>query len=135
MAIVLGDNRYGKAEVRLVRVDRAAGVSEPGVHGLRDLNVSVALAGDLAGTHLTGDNSAVLPTDTQKNTVYAFAAAHGVAEIEQFGLRLARHFVDSQPSIRRARVEIHEFGWTRIGPHSFERSAGEAGEARTATVT
>ena len=73
-----------------------------------DLNVSVALAGDLADTHLTGDNAKVLPTDTQKNTVYAFAR-DGVGSAEAFGLRLARHFVDSQPTIDVARVSIEEY--------------------------
>src|SRR5688572_15871017 len=87
---MLGPNNYGKAEVRLVRLTRATDS-----HDLVDLNVSVALSGALEATHLTGDNSAVLPTDTQKNTVYAFAR-EGVDSPESFGLRLARHFVDSQ---------------------------------------
>ncbi|MEV4628515.1 factor-independent urate hydroxylase [Micromonospora sp. NPDC049523] len=127
MSIVLGANQYGKAEVRLVRVVRAGGR-----HDLRDLNVSVTLAGDLAATHLTGDNTVVLPTDSQKNTVYAFARAHGVDGIEEFGLRLARHFVASQPAIDTATVHIEEYGWQRLGPHSFQRAGGEV---RTATVT
>ena len=120
MGFVLGDNRYGKAETRLVRVRRG-----PDRHDLTDLNVSVALAGDLAGTHLTGDNSVVLPTDSQKNTVYAFAREFGIESIEEFGLRLARHFVDSQETIDRARVSIEEYGWGRLGPHSFQRGGGE----------
>lgn len=127
MSTVLGDNRYGKAETRLVRVAR-----DGDRHELRDLTVSTALAGDLAATHLTGDNNGVLPTDSQKNAVYAFAGRFGVDQVEDFGLRLARHFVDGQPSIHRAQVSIVEFGWERLGPHSFQRSGGEA---RTATVT
>jgi urate oxidase len=127
MGIVLGDNQYGKAETRLVRVSR-----DGETHELVDLNVSVALAGDLSGTHLTGDNSPVLPTDSQKNTVYAFAKEFGVGEIEEFGLRLARHFVDSQPTIHFARVSIEQYGWQRLGPHSFQRSGAET---RTATVS
>ncbi len=127
MAIVLGPNRYGKAEVRLVRV-----VRDTPTHEVADLNVSVALAGDLAAAHVAGDNSGVLPTDSQKNTVYAFAARHGVGEIEDFGLLLARHFVDTQPSITRAVVTIERYPWRRLGPHSFERAGGEV---RTARVT
>ncbi len=123
---MLGPNNYGKAEVRLVRVTRASDS-----HDLVDLNVSVALAGALEATHLTGDNSAVLPTDTQKNTVYAFAR-DGVGSPEAFGLRLARHFVDRQPSIHVARVSIEEYAWQRLGPHSFARAGGGV---RTATVT
>lgn len=127
MAIVLGNNRYGKAETRLVRVTR-----DGDTHGLADLNVSVALAGDLAATHLTGDNAGVLPTDTMKNTVYAFAREHGVGEPEPFGLLLARHFVSTQPQISAARISIESYGWERLGPHSFRRSGDYT---RTAVIT
>src|SRR5882757_10243591 len=73
--VQLGANRYGKAEVRVMRVARGEG---PGGGDLiRDWNVSTSLSGDLAATHLTGDNSAVLATDTQRNTVYAFAQELG----------------------------------------------------------
>jgi urate oxidase len=128
--ISLGANSYGKSEIRLVRVAR-----ERGQHTLTDLNVSVALAGDLVSTHLTGDNTDVLPTDTQKNTVFAFAKEYGVDQIEQFGLRLARHFVDAHPAIHRARVHLEQYGWDRVDrdtAHSFVRSGQEI---RTATVT
>jgi urate oxidase len=127
MAIVLGANQYGKAEVRVVRLIR-----DGPRHELRDLNVTVALAGELAATHLDGDNAQVLPTDSQKNTVYAFARQHGIDQIEDFGLLLARHFVDSQPAIDQARVRLDEYGWQRLGPHSFQRAGAET---RTATVT
>jgi urate oxidase len=128
--IVLGASQYGKAEVRLVRVNRSDG---GGPHTLRDLSVSVALSGALEATHLTGDNSAVLTTDAQKNTVFAFAAEHGVDEIEDFALLLARHFVSSQPAISTARVSVEEYAWERIAAtgHSFARSGRET---RTATV-
>jgi urate oxidase len=125
---VVGHNSYGKAETRLVHVHRGPN----GVHDLVDLNVSVALAGHLEEVHHSGDNAGVLPTDTQKNTVYAFARRYGIGEIEAFGLRLARHFVDSQPSITQARVTIDQYGWRRLGPHSFTR-AGD--EVRTAAVS
>jgi urate oxidase len=135
MDIRLGDNQYGKAETRLVRVDRGADR-----HEITDLNVTTTLAGDLSATHLTGDNSGVLPTDTQKNTVYAFAR-DGVGEIEDFGLRLARHFVDTTPTISKARVHLEQYRWERLtvgfpddpqpAHHSFARAAG----TRTATVT
>jgi urate oxidase len=127
VAIVLGANQYGKAEVRLLHVSRNGGT-----HVIRDLNVSVALSGDLAATHLTGDNSAVLTTDAQKNTVFALAKEHGVAEIEDFGLLLARHFVRSQAAISFARVTVEQYPWERLGGHSFARSGREV---RTATVS
>ena len=69
--VQVGANRYGKAEIRVVRVGRGAGPDGSDV--IRDWNVSTSLSGDLDDTHLTGDNSKVLPTDSQKNRVYALA--------------------------------------------------------------
>jgi urate oxidase len=132
MAIRLGRNQYGKAEVRVVAVDR----SSPR-HELVDLNVSTSLRGDFTAAHTEGDNAHVLPTDTQKNTVFAFAR-DGVGEPEEFGLRLARHFAGSYPWITGARVAIESYGWERIEvggrpqDHSFRRAGGEV---RTAVVT
>jgi urate oxidase len=123
---MLGHNSYGEAEVRLLRVTRGSDD-----HDIVDLTVSVVLAGAFDGSYLTGDNTNILPTDTQKNTVYAFAR-DGIGSPETFGLRLARHFVDSQPSIYRARVSLVEHPWTRGGGHSFVRAEGGV---RTAAVT
>ena len=83
MGIVLGANRYGKAEVRVVRVDR-----DTPRHEVYDLCVSTALRGDFAAAHVAGDQANVLPTDTQKNTVFAYAKEKGVGEIEDFALGL-----------------------------------------------
>ncbi len=129
MAIVLGPNQYGKAENRLVTVSRNGSV-----HTVKDLTVSTSLRGDLADTHLTGDNAKVLATDTQKNTVYAFAKQAPVGEIEDFALRLGRHFVGTQEAISGARILIDEHSWDRIDghDHSFVRGSNEK---RTTAVT
>jgi len=109
MKIVLGENRYGKAENRVVRVTR---INE--THNLLDLNVSVQLSGDFSDTHLTGSNKKVIPTDTQKNTVFAFAQKYPAMEPEVFGLTLAKHFLDSQAHVQRAEVRLEQFFWDRI---------------------
>jgi len=127
----LGPNQYGKAGVRLVTVQR-----DGDRHSITDLTIASALSGDLEGTHYTGDNSAVLATDTQKNTVYAFAREFGVGEPEAFGLRLGQHFVATQAPIHRARITIEQHRWERIvvdgqpAPHSFARSGGEIRRAQ-----
>ncbi|GAA1992445.1 urate oxidase [Nocardiopsis rhodophaea] len=134
MGIRLGDNQYGKAEVRLVHIDRGTDV-----HRIKDISVTSQLRGDFEAVHVEGDNANCIPTDTQKNTVYAFAKENnGVGAVEDFALLLARHFVDEHDCVRGARQEIEEYGWDRIatadGPHdhSFVRRGGET---RTTVVT
>jgi urate oxidase len=132
MPAIVGVNQYGKSEVRMVAVDRSGPVQS-----FCDLNVSITLSGDLEDVHVSGDNAHVVATDTQKNTVFAFARQAPVGEIEDFALRLARHFVAAFAPITRARVHIESSGWERIDvggephPHAF-RQAGT--ELRTATV-
>ncbi|MFE7126286.1 factor-independent urate hydroxylase [Streptomyces sp. NPDC057617] len=134
MPTMLGQNQYGKAETRVVRITR-----DGRTHHIKDLNVSVALQGDMADVHYSGSNAHVLPTDTTKNTVYAFAKEYGIESAEQFGIHLARHFVTSQGPIHQARIRIEEYAWDRIafvdepsheaGPdapaHSFVRTGQE----------
>src|SRR3954451_3934316 len=105
MAIVLGRNQYGKAEVRVVAVDR----STPR-HELVDLNVSSSLRGDFTAAHTEGDNAHVLTTDAQKHTVFGFAR-DGVGTPEAFALRLARHFAASYDWITGACVAVDSYGW------------------------
>jgi urate oxidase len=130
---MLSANSYGKSGIRLVKVTR-----RPDRHDLKDVTVAVRLEGDFEKAHLAGDNSAVLPTDTMKNTVYALASENSLEEIETFGILLARHFVQSHAPVSRARVEISEHLWERLDRsgrphrHAFRR-AGE--ETRLARVT
>jgi urate oxidase len=133
MAIVLGPNQYGKAETRVVRVCR-----DGARHEIRDLNVSTLLRGDFAAAHTRGDQSSVLPTDSQKNTCFAYAQEKGVGEIEDYALGLARHFVDDIAPVTGARVEVGEYRWERVSvsgephPHTFARASSEV---RTTAVT
>lgn len=123
MAIVLGPNQYGKAENRLVRVYR-----ENARHVIRDLNVSSALRGRFEAAHNPGDQRDVVPTDTQKNTVFSFAKEKGIASPEEFALALGDHFISGHPAVEGARIEIDEYQWDRIPvdgtghEHSFVRS-------------
>lgn len=133
MGYQLSDHQYGKAETRIVRVVRDAAR-----HEIRDLNVTTAMRGDFDAAYLTGDQSQVLPTDTQKNTVYAFAKKHGVASPEAFGLELARHFVRDVAPIHGARIELEEYAWERAVAAGAEHDhtwIRRGPEVRTAAVT
>lgn len=133
MGIVLGPNQYGKAETRVVRVVR----DEPR-HELRDLNVSTCLWGDFDAAHTVGDQARVLPTDTQKNTCFAYAKEVGVGQVEDYALALARHFVADVDSVGGARIEVEEYAWDRVVVDGREHDhtwVRRGGEVRTAVAT
>ncbi|MET0788247.1 MAG: factor-independent urate hydroxylase [Cellulomonas sp.] len=133
MTARLHAHQYGKAETRVVRI-----VRDTPRHEIRDLNVSTALRGDFEAAYLDGDQSAVLPTDTQKNTVFAYAKEHGIASPERFATLLARHFVDDVAPVSAARVDVQEYAWVRVEAagephdHTWVRSGQEV---RTASAT
>ncbi len=125
LGVVLGPNRYGKAENRVVRIYR-----DTARHDIRDLNVSTSLRGDFDDAHVTGDQSHVLPTDTQKNTAFAYAKEHGVTSPEDYAIALATRLLHATPAATGARVEVEEYAWARIQvdghghDHAFVRQDG-----------
>ena len=115
--------QYGKANVRVLRVQRA----QPR-HEVREARVTVALDGDFARAYTAADNSSVVPTDTMKNLINVLAAEHVAAANEPFALAIAQCFLDRYRQVSEAQVEVEETVWSRmpIGgqphDHSFVRS-------------
>lgn len=114
-------SRYGKARVRVARVARGS----DGTQSLRELGVDVLVEGDFAASFLRGDNGAVLPTDTMKNTIYVLAARHGIEGPEAFGVLAGRYFLECNPAMRRVEITLRETRWERLmvdgrpHPHGF----------------
>lgn len=133
MSISLGTNQYGKAENRVVRIYR-----DTDRHEIRDLNVSTSLRGDFTDAHRTGDQADILPTDTQKNTSFAYAKEVGVESPEAYAIALGTHFLDSAPKATGSQIQVEEYVWDRIEvggvghDHSFVRRGTET---RTCVVT
>ena len=121
----LGPNRWGKTDVRVSKIFRA-----DSAHDFFDLNVQVLLEGDVETAHTEGDNRAVLPTDTMKNTVYGLAQAHLTKDLEGFASVLADHFL-SREGVTGALVSISQRLWARAGATGF---IGGGSERRTARV-
>jgi urate oxidase len=144
--IVLGQNNYGKADVRLFKVFR-----DQARHEVKDVWVDVAMTGDFTAAHTLGDNTDLLATDTVRNTVYALAKDGLTGSIEEFGKHLIRHFVQAGPKISSVRVKMTEHRWDRISigdstgaplehDHSFTRDVGKhtavvEGDGSSFTVT
>lgn len=131
--IVLGANQFGKAENHLVRVTKNGNR-----HSIEDLTVVSQLHGDFESAYYDGNNEHVVPTDTQKNTIFAFAK-EGVGSPEDFLLRLGKHYVDDFAWVTGGRWAARQVSWDRIAvdgvehDHSFYRG-GSGGETRTSVV-
>lgn len=124
--IILGLNRYGKQRVRVLKLIRTGEQ-----HLVKELTVSTLLHGDYTGAHLSDDNSAIVPTDTVKNTIHILAKDLLGESTEAFALQLAEHFLQRYAHIQSVDVDIRERVWLRMTvdgqphPHSFiDRAQG-----------
>lgn len=129
----LGSNRYGKGRINVARVIRNDTGDE-----YRNATVDVLLQGDFDDAFLSGDNRNVVPTDTMKNTVWAFAANYLDGSIEDYGLALAQHFVDDFDQVTKSDIMLEEHLWRRVkirnrpDPYSF---VGAGPELRVASIS
>ncbi|MBA3652051.1 MAG: urate oxidase [Chthoniobacterales bacterium] len=121
------EQRYGKAQVRVLKILR-----EGSVHTIREIEVSALLAGDFESSYTAGDNSKVVPTDTIKNTINVLAKQHLADDLERFSALVGEHFVRRYEPVRQTTIEITERAWNRLEvggkPHPNTFAAGS--EAR-----
>ncbi len=124
--ILLGENRYGKSRVRVLRVKR-----EHAFHELREWTLEILLEGDFQTCFTQGDNSKILPTDTMKNTVYSLARRSPAASMEEFAKELIDFLLERNPQVSRSDVTVSERAWEHVSvagkphPTTFVQSSAE----------
>lgn len=99
-------------------------------HRVFEWNVEVWLTGDFASCFLEGDNSAILPTDTMKNTIYSLARGSKAKNIEEFAIELVTYFTATQPQIDGAGASIRSVGWSPIASAAFIQTGPEIATAK-----
>jgi len=113
----LGENRYGKSRVRVMKV-----VRHETYHAMKEWNVRVLLHGDFETSFTQGDNSNILPTDTMKNTVYYLARESQATTLEEFAIELVEYLLANNPQVNKASAEIEEKSWKQMqidgAPHA-----------------
>jgi urate oxidase len=125
--IALAENSYGKSSVRVMKVKR-----DGALHTVKEWKVEALLSGDFETCFTAGDNSAILPTDTMKNTVYSRARESKAECIEDFALELADFFITRNPQVERVGINIASTIWEnavvegRPHPSTFIRGSSEA---------
>jgi urate oxidase len=131
--IALAENSYGKSSVRVMKVRR-----DRPLHTVWEWKVEVLLSGDFESCFTAGDNSAILPTDTMKNTVYSRARESSAECIEDFAQELCAFFLARNPQVDRVAINIASTRWEHAvvqgkpHPSTFIRGSSEA---QTTTVT
>ena len=132
MTIELAQNDYGESRIRLLRLMRRGGL-----HEVKDVTISVQFEGAFAAAHEKGDNRAILPADTVKNTVYVLARQYPSEAIEEFGFHLTEHFLTYNPQVALVDARISERPWSRITIGEKGHSSAfvaTANEKRTAHI-
>jgi urate oxidase len=133
MRAELAGDSYGKSAIRLVKVAR-----EGARHTVHDLTVDIRVEGNFRAAHVDGDNSAVLPTDTMKNTVYALARLLDVDPPETFAAHVGTRLLEASSHATRITVDVTRQAWNRIPVNGVAHdTAFEHGSAeiRVASVT
>jgi urate oxidase len=105
----ISDSGYGKDNVKLLHVERNGAV-----HSIKEFEVNTHLKLYSKKDYLNGDNSDIVATDSQKNTVYLLAKKFGVQSPEEFAIRLCTHFLTTYRHVEAAHVYIEEYPWKRI---------------------
>jgi urate oxidase len=121
---------YGKLRVRVMKVRQEA----KGEHSVAEYTVNTKLFGEsFAKSYTDGDNRDCIATDTQKNSVYLVAKRTSAPTPEQFGIDLAKHFLNEYPQVSKAEIEVQDHSWERAvingeqHEHGFLRSASAQG--------
>jgi urate oxidase len=105
----LGENRYGKSRVRVMKV-----VRHETHHAMKEWSVRVLLHGDFDSCFSAGDNSKILPTDTMKNTIYYLARESQAPTLEEFAIELVDYLLANNPQVSKASAEIEEKSWEQL---------------------
>jgi urate oxidase len=124
--IALAENSYGKSRVRIAKLKRHADH-----HDFCEWTIDILLRGDFESCFVAGDNSKILPTDTMKNTIYSLARTSSAGCMEEFGKELVSFFLDRNPQVSAAQVELSEKFWQHLHangkphPTTFVQSSAE----------
>lgn len=119
--------RYGKDNVRVLKTHR----HPSGTQDVTEMTVCTMLSGDISTSYTQADNSVVVATDTQKQTIYLMAKLHDFNPPELWASILGQHFLDTYSWMHEARVWVTVHRWTRLEvegeghPHSFLRDGVE----------
>ena len=105
---------HGKSKVRVLKVRREDAGAEGVAHSISEYKVhTILFSPEYEKVFTEDDNTDLVATDTQKNTVYVVAKRTDAQTPEDFGKALAEHYLREYPILTGATVEVEEVRWAR----------------------
>jgi urate oxidase len=114
----LGFNRYGKFNVQLLRV-----VRDSPRHEIYQYDCQMMLEGEsLRSSYESADNSNLVATDTQKNTLFAMAKKYSVDPQESWSASIGKDLLSRHKHIDAIFVRVERQPWERISVNGKEHN-------------
>lgn len=113
----ISDSGYGKSAVKILHLKRFGKR-----HEIKEFEVSTTLRLSSHKDYEYGDNSHIIATDSQKNTVYLIAKKYGVNAPEHFGMVLCNHFLNTYSQVKEVTVKVEEYPWQRINRNNEDHN-------------
>ncbi len=117
------NQKYGKQKVRFLRVIR-----DGERHEVFELTAGIVLEGDFEAAYLSSDNSQVVATDTMKNTLHVLASRCACTTMEEYGIFVASHFLETNAHVSRVSLTLDQVPWVPMTASAvgyvFERMTG-----------
>jgi urate oxidase len=105
---------YGKAAVRVLTWTRVGAIDT-----VRDVLLAVHVEGDFLASYRSGDNAAILPSDTLRRHAIAASDALPDGAVEALLAMIADRILDANAALSSAVVTAETRQWQRVGDHSF----------------
>ncbi|KAH8248517.1 hypothetical protein KR032_000151 [Drosophila birchii] len=122
------DHGYGKDAVKVLHVSR-----QGPVHTIQEFEVGTHLKLYSKKDYYQGNNSDIVATDSQKNTVYLLAKKYGVESPEKFALLLAKHFINKYSHVEEAHVHVVAYPWQRVCQDETKTVSNGQEQSQTST--
>lgn len=100
---------YGKNNVKLLHVRR-----DGPQHTIHEFEVGSQLTLSTDKDYIHGDNSDIIATDSQKNTIYLLAKKNGITSPELFALQLCEHYFNKYPHVTEVKIDVEKYPWRRF---------------------
>jgi urate oxidase len=117
---------YGKEAVRVLTWTR-----DGPLDCVRDVSLGVHIEGEFLASYRSGDNTAILPSDTLRRHALAESEENPAGALEALLTGIATRILDANPALTAVAATAHTRQWLRLGDHSFARAHWRASaEAR-----